>query len=545
MSGLTTYAPQIDSLDNLISAAPGDAVWLARHRASGVDVRVIILDDPRLPADVVRRATRESRLLAGQKTHAALVQIAEVIDMPGGIVAVATEHHPLGSLGRIIAKSGAVGGHEVAWIGREAALALATLHEHRIVHLRISPGAILLTNDRRVSLGSFGALGEVEHRLDLVGSHLSWVAPEQSDSPAADVYALGATLLTALTGRTPGPRPSLHGVPAVMRPVFFGALHPDPSQRPSAVLLAAQITAVMEGADPAEAMEPARRVAPATVASTDIDGATTPKTTRGKMLARRWGARPITVDAPVIDLRDNATDLTPGYDIDLRRLPTTRSFASTTAGTSRRSAAPITMEVPATRFVPHVSDRDIDDAAPLDDSSRVRPMVKVAALTTALIAAVIGAMAVSSFGRDNGPDPLLGPTSSPAGITAQPRQPATDGLAQIGAVNADGIVIVEPISPIIDPVTGLAVPIDPAPIGQQPTQDPRPTAGGIPADQIPVISTAPSVTSAAVAVSGTNDSATDAAASDTVPEDIVLPTIMMDPAVVKALTDQKAAQTNE
>jgi serine/threonine protein kinase len=543
MSGLAAYAPKIDQLEGLVSAAPGDAVWLAHHRVADLTVRLIILDDPRLPTDVVRRATRESRLLSGQKTHAALVQIVDVVELPGGIVGVCTEHHPLGSLGRIVAQSGGIDAHEVAFIGREAAMALAALHDHRIVHLRISPGAILLTNDRGVSLGSFGALGEVEHRLELVGSHLSWVAPEQSDTPSADVYALGATLMTALTGRAPGPRPSLAGVPAALRPIFYGALHPDPQQRPSAGLLAEQLSAVIDGRDPSTVIEPARRMAKNTTIADDIDVHHEMSSPRQKLSPRRWSARRAStpMDVAIIDLRDGAPKLTPGREIDLRTLPSVASpvrpqhSGATTSSVIHNRTANRAVELPSTQ----VSDFEVDAAAPLEESTRIRPMVKAAGLATALVAALVGAMVVSSAARNGGPAPLV---ETPVTTVAEIRQPATDGVAQIGALTADGVSDVPAIAPIVDPVTGLAIPIDPAPIGQPIVADPRPTVSAAPTDA----GEAAPTTTASAATEPVDAAATPPLdPSATVPDGVVLPSIIMDPEVVAALTAQQQGDSGE
>lgn len=101
---------------------------------------------------------------------------------------------------------------------RQAALGLEHAHKRGLVHRDIKPGNLLIQHDGTVKITDFGLallhdVGEDEFSLtmifghDLVGS-AEYMAPEQARDSAsvdarADVYSLGCTLYSAITGRFP------------------------------------------------------------------------------------------------------------------------------------------------------------------------------------------------------------------------------------------------------------------------------------------------------------------------------------------------------
>lgn len=104
--------------------------------------------------------------------------------------------------------------------GIQIAGAVESAHRLKILHRDIKPANILITTYGRPALTDFGissALGD--HSAFNEGVSIPWAPPEQLDSsapltPAADVYALAATLWTLLAGRSPfevrgGPNDSL------------------------------------------------------------------------------------------------------------------------------------------------------------------------------------------------------------------------------------------------------------------------------------------------------------------------------------------------
>jgi hypothetical protein len=107
---------------------------------------------------------------------------------------------------------GPVPWREAVSICAEVADALATAHEHGVVHRDISPDNVMLTSSglRVFDFGIAAPIGEPDD--DSTGSTFgtpAYVAPERLDGQpaqtATDVYSLGVLLYELLTGRPPFP----------------------------------------------------------------------------------------------------------------------------------------------------------------------------------------------------------------------------------------------------------------------------------------------------------------------------------------------------
>ncbi|MFJ6797336.1 serine/threonine-protein kinase [Streptomyces sp. NPDC091268] len=105
--------------------------------------------------------------------------------------------------------AGPLGPVQVMRIGADISSALDHVHAHGVIHHDVKPSNILLGEEGSPHLADFGLSRTVHERSHsapdtLVGT-LAYMAPEQflgeGASPASDVYALGVTLLEALTGR--------------------------------------------------------------------------------------------------------------------------------------------------------------------------------------------------------------------------------------------------------------------------------------------------------------------------------------------------------
>ena len=97
----------------------------------------------------------------------------------------------------------------VAAAGAQVADALRYVHGEGIVHRDVTPANILLARDGRVLLADFGIARLAADTAHLTAQGLmvgtvGYLSPEQVTGgdvgPAADIYALGLTLLEALTG---------------------------------------------------------------------------------------------------------------------------------------------------------------------------------------------------------------------------------------------------------------------------------------------------------------------------------------------------------
>ena len=108
----------------------------------------------------------------------------------------------------------------VKWI-RQVGQALALCHDRRLLHRDVRPENIFLTETEDVRLGDFGVAGVMDHygKAEITG-HEEARAPElfwgYASTTSSDIWSLGATLWTALTGVMP-PRDGGHNVCAEIR----------------------------------------------------------------------------------------------------------------------------------------------------------------------------------------------------------------------------------------------------------------------------------------------------------------------------------------
>ncbi|HEX8908984.1 MAG TPA: serine/threonine-protein kinase, partial [Anaeromyxobacteraceae bacterium] len=125
-------------------------------------------------------------------------------------------------------------------IAVRVASALAHAHAARVVHRDLKPGNVFLTEEGGVKLLDFGIAHVLGRDLKSAGTP-AFMAPEQrgggAESPAVDVYAVGALLVTMLGGGpprdegTPARYPA--GTPRPLVDVIERALQADPAHRPA------------------------------------------------------------------------------------------------------------------------------------------------------------------------------------------------------------------------------------------------------------------------------------------------------------------------
>jgi tetratricopeptide (TPR) repeat protein len=162
-------------------------------------------------AETLERFRREARAVARVR-HPGIVSLygAEVLD---GTLVLALELVTGGSLRSRLADRGPLAEREAAALVRDLALAVAAAHKDGIVHRDIKPANVLLDADGRPRLADFGLAQDVDATEltgtgDVLGTP-AYMSPEQarghSDAvgPSSDIYALGAVLYEALSGRVP------------------------------------------------------------------------------------------------------------------------------------------------------------------------------------------------------------------------------------------------------------------------------------------------------------------------------------------------------
>jgi serine/threonine protein kinase len=262
-------------------------VWRAHdevlHRVVAVKeltAALYVAESDRAP--MLARTRAEARA-AARINHPAVVTVHDVLDHDNRpwIVMELVEGN---SLADEVKEKGRVEPAEAARIGLWVLRALRAAHAAGVLHRDVKPGNVLLAADRRVLLTDFG-IAQVEGDTtitrtgEIVGS-VDYLAPERvrgyEFGPSSDLWALGATLYTAVEGRsafrrtTPlttmravvedEPEPSAYAGP--LGPVIASLLRKDPALRPSAEEAEQMLAEAAEGRRPgaAQAYVPTQQV---------------------------------------------------------------------------------------------------------------------------------------------------------------------------------------------------------------------------------------------------------------------------------------------
>ncbi|ONM50188.1 serine/threonine-protein kinase [Nocardia donostiensis] len=186
-----------------------------------------------------RRAMREGRI-AARLHHPHAITVFDVADEDGQPWLV-MEYMDAPSLASRLSVRRTLPPQEVARIGAQAASALAAAHDAGIVHRDVKPANLLVADDGTVKITDFGisrAVGDVTvTATGFLAGTPAYLSPEvargEDPEPASDVFALGSTLYTAVTGSPPfgegdNPLAVLHAVARgeVREPENAGALGP-------------------------------------------------------------------------------------------------------------------------------------------------------------------------------------------------------------------------------------------------------------------------------------------------------------------------------
>jgi hypothetical protein len=206
-------------LDHLGGGGMGD-VYLARETASE---RLVAMKFLRRPGDrgALERFLVELRVLA-KLNHANIVRVL-AHDFLRTVPFLTMEYLPGGSLSR--AQDGAVplAPADAVRIIRTVAAAVAVAHTQNVIHRDLKPSNILLDTDGTPKVADFGLAKRLDETdgLTMTGDALGtpgYMPPEQISRKNgeigtwSDVYGLGATLFSLLTGRAPFVGPTSAGV---------------------------------------------------------------------------------------------------------------------------------------------------------------------------------------------------------------------------------------------------------------------------------------------------------------------------------------------
>jgi hypothetical protein len=202
---------------------------LARRAALKV-LNANLASDPQAVGRFIREAQS-----AGGLNHPNIVTIYEV-DRHGPVTFLSMEMLPGGNVRDLLKTKGRMEWRAAVRAAGEVAAGLAAAHAAGVIHRDIKPANILVSAQGTAKLADFGlarvaaATGDsITATGEIVGTP-DFMSPEQCQShpvdARSDIYSLGATLFTMLTGRTPfGKRP---GVPQMM---FAHCYEPIPDAR--------------------------------------------------------------------------------------------------------------------------------------------------------------------------------------------------------------------------------------------------------------------------------------------------------------------------
>jgi eukaryotic-like serine/threonine-protein kinase len=336
-------------------------VWRADDVLLGRPVAVKEVELPGGPAGADRAALRERALrearAAARLNHPGVVTLHDAVEADDRLFLV-MELVDAPTLRDLVDQSGPVGHGAAARIALELLDALDAAHRAGIVHHDVKPANVMVAPSGRVKLADFGIASlQEDSQRTLTGAtgamsgrgggravtaafgSLPYVAPEQASGghagPAADLWALGATLWFAVEGVAPFERASpaatlgaiLHDPPGrparagPLEPVLLALLAKDPARRPPATVARRMLEPLATGSppSPSPSSTASHPTVPLAAGTSTLPSAGTTSRRRGRdplpgwtapprRRGRRWGRR-LLVAAGVLLLLAVASNL--------------------------------------------------------------------------------------------------------------------------------------------------------------------------------------------------------------------------------------------
>ena len=155
---------------------------------------------------------KKERKIISRLSHPNIVGILDIFE-ENNTAYLVMEYIEGESLKDKIMRLGKLDEHTTMKYANQICSALTKIHSKRTLHLDIKPSNILIDEDDNVQIIDFGISKQYDEKAQEtsntpIGVSTGYSPIEQygtlkSFSPPTDIYALGATLYTMLTGQTP------------------------------------------------------------------------------------------------------------------------------------------------------------------------------------------------------------------------------------------------------------------------------------------------------------------------------------------------------
>eukprot|EP00056_Hartaetosiga_gracilis_P013173 m.216177 g.216177 ORF g.216177 m.216177 type:complete len:581 (+) comp13803_c0_seq1:128-1870(+) len=195
-------------LGKLIGKGNFAKVYLAKHKVSGVEVAVKIIEKTNLNPEGLYKVNREVRILK-KLNHPNIVKLYEVCDTPKKLYLI-MEYASGGEVFDYLVDKGRMKEKDARVKFRQILSAIEYCHANGIVHRDLKAENLLLSKDLNIKIADFGFANTFEEgrKLDTFCGSPPYAAPElflgrQYDGPEVDVWSLGVILYTLVSGALP------------------------------------------------------------------------------------------------------------------------------------------------------------------------------------------------------------------------------------------------------------------------------------------------------------------------------------------------------
>ncbi len=253
--------PVIEGYKDLEAIGGGgfSTVYQAGDPRHGRTVAIKVLDIDGVDDRARRLFTRECQTMGRVSQHPNIVTIFDSGFAETGEPYLVMPYYPGGSCGSLVKQRGPMSVSEVLQTGVEIASALESAHRANIVHRDVKPDNLFVDSYDKRMLGDFGisafatadSVAETTVGMSFTPSHASpEMLREKEPGPQADLYSLGSTMYTLLTGTNaftansigslimkvltepyaPIPRTD---IPTALHEVIADLMQKDPTNRPT------------------------------------------------------------------------------------------------------------------------------------------------------------------------------------------------------------------------------------------------------------------------------------------------------------------------